>query len=40
MAKVDLSAVLAAPRGGVGFQAHDIAPANLPAGSITFYTLP
>jgi len=40
MAKVDLAAVLGAPRGGAGLQAHDIAAANLPASAITFYTLP
>jgi hypothetical protein len=40
LAKVDLAAVLAASRGGAGLSPHDVAAANLPAGAITFFTLP
>jgi hypothetical protein len=40
LAKVDLAAILGAVRGGAGFQPHDVSPANLPAGALTFYTLP
>jgi hypothetical protein len=31
--QVDLAAVLAAPRGGAGLQAHDVSAANFPAGA-------
>lgn len=40
LAKVDLAAVLTATRGGLGLSAHDVSAANLPAGALTFFTLP
>ncbi len=40
LAKVDLAAVLAAPRGGSGLQANDVSAANVPSGAVTFFTLP
>jgi hypothetical protein len=43
VAKVNMTTVInptATPRGGSGYGSHDIAPANLPASAVTFYTLP
>jgi hypothetical protein len=37
LAVVDLAAVLAAPRNGGGYGVHAVAPADLPAGAITFF---
>jgi len=37
---VDLAAVLAAPRGGLGLGTNDVSAANLPAGAITFFAIP
>jgi len=34
---VDLAAVLAAPRGGAGLDAHDVSAANLPAAAVTSF---
>jgi hypothetical protein len=39
LAVVDMAAVLAAPRGGSGYQPHDVSPANLPASALTFFKL-
>jgi hypothetical protein len=39
LAVVDMAAVLAAPRGGTGFQPHDVSPANLPPSAVTFFAL-
>jgi hypothetical protein len=43
LAKVNMTTVInptLAPRGGAGFQAHDVSPANLPASAVSFFTLP
>jgi hypothetical protein len=43
LAVVDMSTVInptLSPRGGSGFQAHDITAANLPASAVTFFSLP
>jgi hypothetical protein len=37
VARIDLAAVLAATRGGIGFSAHDVSAANFPAAAVTFY---
>ena len=37
LVRIDMAAILAAPRGGGGLQAHDIAAADFPAGAITYY---
>jgi hypothetical protein len=37
LAVVDLAAVLAAPRGGIGLQANDVAASNFPSGAVTFF---
>ena len=37
LVRIDLAAVLAAPRGGSGLAAHDVSAANFPAGAATFY---
>jgi hypothetical protein len=34
---IDLAAVLAAPRGGAGLDAHDVSAANLPAAAVTAF---
>lgn len=39
LARIDLAAVLAASRGGGGYAAHDVAPADFPAGAATFFTV-
>jgi hypothetical protein len=42
LAVVDMSTIInpaKAPRGGSGFFAHDIAPANFPASAVTFFPL-
>ena len=42
LAVVDMTTVINStltPRGGAGYQAHDIAPANLPASAVTFFPL-
>jgi hypothetical protein len=42
LAVVDMTTVInptLSPRGGAGFQANDIAPANLPASAVSFYAL-
>jgi hypothetical protein len=42
VAVVDMTTVInptLTPRGGAGYQAHDIAPANLPASALTFFPL-
>jgi hypothetical protein len=38
LARIDLAAVLAAPRGGSGLSAHDVSAANFPAGAATFFS--
>jgi hypothetical protein len=38
LARIDLAAVLAAPRGGSGLGAHDVSAANFPAGAATFFS--
>jgi hypothetical protein len=35
--RIDMAAILTAPRGGGGLQAHDVAAADFPAGAITYY---
>ncbi len=42
LAVVDMSTIInpgLSPRGGLGFQAHDVSPANLPASAVTFFPL-
>jgi hypothetical protein len=42
LAVVDMSTVInpvLSPRGGVGFSANDVSPANLPAAAVTFFAL-
>ena len=40
LAVVDMSTVInSAVRGGTGFLAHDVSPANLPASAVTFFPL-
>jgi hypothetical protein len=41
LAKVNMTQLITtATRGGAGYQAHDITPANFPASAVTFFTLP
>jgi hypothetical protein len=37
LVRLDLAAILAAPRGGAGLGAHDVSTANFPAGAATFF---
>jgi hypothetical protein len=38
LVRLDLAAILAAPRGGSGLDANDISAANFPSGAATFYS--
>jgi hypothetical protein len=37
LVRIDMAAILAAPRGGSGFAAHDVASADFPASAATYY---
>jgi hypothetical protein len=39
LAVVDMVVVMKAPRGGSGYQPHDVAPGHLPARAVTFFAL-